>query len=161
MLYVAIFIAPHTSPMNIGFPMEYITNVSFVVQWDAVINQSVDRYIVNWTNGTNPIQIVTVNETSYNVTGLSPNTTYTVTVAAVNKCGIGVPSVDGRVTTSTSPSMNSDSTTSIFLRLIPTATTTTTTTTTTSNASASTTTATHLMPIFNATNSAAHVTSKF
>ena len=147
--------------MNIRFPIQYITDVSFVVQWDAVTNQSVDRYIVNWTDGTNLIQTVTVNETSYNVTGLTLNTTYTVTVAAVNKCGIGVPSVDGRVTISTSPSMNSVSTTSVFLRLIPTATTTTTTTTTTSNASASTTTATHLMPIFNTTNPAACMTSKF
>ena len=160
-----IFIAPHTSPMNIGFPIEYISDVSFVVQWDPVNNQSVDRYIitVNWTDGTNPIQTATVNETSYNVTGLSPNTTYAVNVAVVNECGIGVPCADGRVTTSASPSMNSVSTTytSVFLRLIPTATTTTTTTTTTSNASASTTTATHLMPIFNTINPAACITSKF
>ena len=63
-----------------------------------MVNQSVDRYIVNWTDGTNPIQTVIVNETSYNVTGLSPNTTYTVTVAAVNKCGIGTFSTDKGVT---------------------------------------------------------------
>ena len=106
--------------------------------------------IVNWTDGNNPIQTVTVNETSYNVTGLTPNTIYAVNVAAINKCGIGVPSVDGRVTTNTSPSMNSVSTTSVFLRLIPTA----TTTTITSTASASTTTTTHLMPILNITNPA-------
>ena len=159
MLYVAIFIAPHTSPMNIRFPIENITDVSFVVQWDAVIDQSVDRYIVNWTDRTNPIQTVTVNETyiSYNVTGLTPNTIYAVNIAAINKCGIGVPSINGKVTTNTSPSMNSVSTTSVFLRLIPTA----TTTTITSTASASTSTATHLMPNFNTTNPAACMTSKF
>ena len=136
--------------MNIRFPTESITDTSFVVQWDAVTNDSAHGYIVNWTDGANPIQTVTVIETSYIVTGLTPNTTYTVNVAAVNKCGTGVSSVDDRVTTSASFSVNTVSTTSIA---------TTTTTTTTIGASTSATT---VMPIFNATNSAACVTtSKF
>ena len=75
--------------MNIRFPADKITNVSFVVHWDAIINQPVDRYIVNWTDGTNPMQTIIVHKISYTVTGLTPNTTYTVTVAAVNKCGTG------------------------------------------------------------------------
>ena len=74
--------------MNIRFPADKITNVSFVVQWDAIINERVDRYIVNWTDGTNPIQsVIIVHKVSLTVTGLTPNTTYAVTVAAVNKCG--------------------------------------------------------------------------
>ena len=75
------------TPMNIRFPTDKITNVSFVVQWDAIINQHVDRYIMKWTDGTNPMQSVIVHMISYTVTGLTPNTTYIVTVADVNKCG--------------------------------------------------------------------------
>ena len=75
------------APVNIRFPPQSITDVSFVVQWDAVINQSVDRYIISVyrTDNENPVQTVTVNETSYTVTGLTPNTTYTVTVTAVDE----------------------------------------------------------------------------
>ena len=92
-----------TAPMNIGFPTDKITNVSLVVQWDAVINQSVDGYMVNWTDGINHIQSVIVNETLCTVTGLTPNTTYTVTVAAVNVCGTGPASTgDNSVTTNMS-----------------------------------------------------------
>ena len=76
-----------TTPMNIRFPADEITNVSFVVQWDAISNQFVDRYIVNWTDGTNRMQSVIVHKIFYTVIGLNPNTTYTVTVAAVNQCG--------------------------------------------------------------------------
>ena len=137
--------------MDIRFPTESITDTSFVVQWDAVTNHSVYGYIVNWTDGANPIQTVTVNETSYKVTGLTPNTTYTVNVAAVNKCGTGVSSVGERVTTSPSFSVNTVSTT-----VFPAVTNTTTTITSAS------TSATNLMPIFNTTNRAACVTtSKF
>ena len=94
------FTVPYSTPINIRFPVANITDISFVVQWDTVTNQSVDRYIVNWTDGTNPIQTVTVNETSYNVTGLSPNTLYSIRIAAVNKCGTGPFSADKTVTTS-------------------------------------------------------------
>ena len=124
------FTVPYSTPINIRFPVANITDVSFVVQWDAVINQSVDRYIVNWTDGTNSIQTVTVNETSYNITGLSPNIIYTVTVAAVNKCGTGPFSGNKTVTTSAYIIFNMDtsaaSTTSISysIGVDPTATTT-------------------------------------
>ena len=54
---ISIFISNYvnylcsTAPMNIRIPLGNIRDVSFVVQWDAVINQSVDRYIVSvyWT----------------------------------------------------------------------------------------------------------------
>ena len=58
-----------TALINIRFPPGNITDISFVVQWDAAIKQSVDRYIVSVyrTDDRNPIQLVTVDETSYTV----------------------------------------------------------------------------------------------
>ena len=116
--FIALLLA---SPVNITFPAEYITDASFVVQWDAVSNHSVYRYIVNWTDGANLIQTVTVNTTSYNVTGLTPNTTYNVTVAGVNKydCS-GPPSAIRKVTTNISLSMDTASTTSAVISTKPT-----------------------------------------
>ena len=93
------------APVNIRFPAQNITDVSFAVQWDAVINQSVNRYIVSvyWTSDLNPIKTVTADETSYTVTGLTPNTTYIVTVAAVDESDCtGVASVGEEVTTEVS-----------------------------------------------------------
>ena len=93
------------APVNIKFPPQSITDVSFVVQWDAVINQSVDRYIISVyrTDNENLIQSVTVDETSYTVTGLTPNTTYTVTVTAVDEHGcIEIASAVEEVTTNIS-----------------------------------------------------------
>ena len=113
--------------MNISFPPWSITDVSFVVQWDAVINQSVDRYIVSvyWTDRNNPIQSVTIDETSYTVTGLTPNTTYTVTVASVDESNCtGVASVRKEVNTTISISMDTTSTIHTrFTTIIPTTTT--------------------------------------
>ena len=155
------FIVPYASPVNIRFPIEYITDISFVVQWDAVIDQSVDRYIVNWTDGTNPIQTVTINETSYNVTGLSPNTIYTVTVAAVNKCGVGTFSTNELVTTNISFSVDTASTATVFFSTKPTAAIITTITiTTTTTATTITNSVTDLMSVISTTN-ALCITSEF
>ena len=102
-----------TAPVNIRFPSQSIADVSFVVQWDAIINQSVDRYIVSvyWIDNRKPIQSVTIHFTSYTVTGLTPNTTYTVTVTAVNESGCtGVVSVGKEVTTIVSIPMDITST---------------------------------------------------
>ena len=85
------------TPINITFPNENITDVSFFVQWN-VQNHSTDRYVVVWTDGAT-IQSVIVHETSYTVTGLTPNTNYTVNVAAVNDC-TGPLSADAMVMTS-------------------------------------------------------------
>ena len=131
-------------PLNIRFPADHITDVSFVVQWDAVPNRSVDRYLVTWTDGTNPIQIVTVNETSCSVTNLTPNTTYTVTVAAVNKNCSGPFSTDERVTTNMSLSTDT-------AYINPTATTITTNFVT---MNLTVTSVTNIRPTVNATNPA-------
>ena len=98
-----------TVPVNIRFPPQSITDVSFVVQWDAVIEQSVDGYIVSvyWTDNRYHIQSVIVNETSYTVTELTPNTTYTVTVSSVNESGCtGLASAGEEVTTIVSVSID-------------------------------------------------------
>ena len=103
-MYYFTVLSP-AAPVNIRFPPQSITDVSFVVQWDTVINQSVDRYIVSvyWTDDGNPVQTVTVDETSYTVTGLTPNTTYTVTVTSVDErdC-IGIASAGEETTTNIS-----------------------------------------------------------
>ena len=117
--------------MNITFPEENIKDVSFVVQWNTLI-QSSDRYvIVVWADGI-PIQTVTVNEPSYTVTGLTPNTTYTVKVATVNSC-TGPLSLYATVTTRMPFSKDANTTTNYptittVLNIDPTITTTTTTT---------------------------------
>ena len=102
------------APVNIRFPPQSITDVSFVVQWDAVIDQSVDRYIVSVhrTNDSKHIRTVTVHgETTYNVTGLTPRTTYTVTIVSVSASNCaGVASDGEKVTTDVSVSMNTIST---------------------------------------------------
>ena len=85
------------TPINITFPNENIKDVSFFVQWN-VQNQFAGRYLVVWTDGTT-IQSVIVHETSYTVTRLTPNTNYTVNVAAVNDC-TGPLSADAMVMTS-------------------------------------------------------------
>ena len=107
-----------TAPVNIRFPPQSITDVSFVVQWDAVINQSVNRYIVSvhQTNNSKHIRTVTVHgKTTYNVTGLTPRTTYTVTIASVNASDCtGVASAGEEVTTDVSVSVNTISTIDTF-----------------------------------------------
>ena len=80
-----------SAPTNIRFPPDDITNQTFVVQWDAVtelaINYSVQWYEVVGDNETATVnEIATVNGTSYTVIGLTANTTYNVTVAAMY-CG--------------------------------------------------------------------------
>ena len=102
--------------MNIRFPPQNVTDLSFVVQWDASINQSVDRYTVSVyrtddDDDRNLIQIVTVNETSCTITGLTPNTTYTVNVASVDESDCtGVPSTGKKVNTTLLISMDTTST---------------------------------------------------
>ena len=102
-----------TVPMNIRFPSQNITDVSFVVQWDAVVNQSVNRYIVSvhWTDDSYHIRTPTIYETTYTVTELTPNTTYTVSVTAVDESNCnGLASVGIEVITTVSVSMDTIST---------------------------------------------------
>ena len=78
-----------------------------------LINQLIDTYVVSvyWTDRNNPIQSVTVDQTSYTVTGLTPNTTYTVAVAAVDESDCtGVPSARKKVNTAVSVFVDTTST---------------------------------------------------
>jgi len=67
------------TPMNIRY-----NHALFVVQWDEV--DDADKYLVNWSGGGKAKEATTL-RTSHTITGLTPNTTYNVTVFAINGCG--------------------------------------------------------------------------
>ena len=94
---------PSNSPINIRFPVGDITGESFVVQWDIVDDNFDVTYMMTWTDG---IISGTINTTitSYTVGGLDSNTTYSVTVTAINTCcGAGPVSDAVNVTTNLRP----------------------------------------------------------
>lgn len=64
-----------------------IKDTSFVVQWVEVDDP--DKYFVNWRSGDGDAREAITSKTSRTITGLIPNTSYTVTVAASNRCGQG------------------------------------------------------------------------
>ena len=74
------------APMNIIIPPDGITNESFIVQWDAVMNLFDVNYTIRWYGEDGSNGTATVNGLSYTVTGLTANTSYNVTVAAINTC---------------------------------------------------------------------------
>ena len=84
--YECITDPPQTAPMIIICREMDITNESFVVQWDAVNDVFPVTYIVRWYRGDNLIDEDSVNGLSYTVTGLTVNTSYNVTVVAINTC---------------------------------------------------------------------------
>ena len=69
------------------------TNESLVVLWDEVMDIFAITYNVTWYNDSGIIGMDTVNSPPYTVTGLTANTTYNVTVVAINTCGAGPVSV--------------------------------------------------------------------
>ena len=98
------FTGPPTVPMNIRFPDMDITGESFVVQWDAVDDTFPVNYAVRWYRGNDLIDMARVDGLSYTVTNLTANTSYTVTVVAVNTCcGQGQVSIVGMVMTNDEP----------------------------------------------------------
>ena len=87
-------------PTNIR--VSYITDTSFLVQWDAVYRAS--WYIVSWSG----VNKASTRETLHWITGLTPNTSYTVTVEAVGFCDqYGTPNDTIMVTTSLTESSSS------------------------------------------------------
>ena len=87
MLNLCICTGPSALTVNVTKNNE---SLSSVVQWDAVDGSLATNYIVTWTSETDPTQSVTTTmETSYTITGLTLDTVYTITVAAVNMCGSG------------------------------------------------------------------------
>ena len=65
------------------------TNESFVVLWDEMMDIFTITYNVTWYDESGIIGMDTVNSPSYTVTGLTANTSYNVTVVAINTCGAG------------------------------------------------------------------------
>ena len=77
-----------------------ITNESFVVLWDEVMDIFTITYNVTWSNECGIIGMDTVNSPPYTVTGLTTNTSYNVTVVAISThCGAGPVSVPVEVIT--------------------------------------------------------------
>ena len=102
--YIHIFYTgkPADAPMNVRISEK--KNDSFTVQWDPVTDIFPINYTVRWY-GEDIDNTTTTNELSYNVMGLTGNTSYSVTVVAINTCcGAGPVSDVIMVTTSTSPS---------------------------------------------------------
>ena len=82
--------SPQTAPMIIICRETGITSGSFIVRWDMVNDIFPVNYTVRWYQGDSLIGMVSVDGLSYTVTGLTANTSYIVTVAAINTCcGIG------------------------------------------------------------------------
>ena len=72
--------------MNIAIPQDYITSQSFIVRWNLVNDIFTVNYTIRWYGEDDSNGTATVNGLSYNVTGLTANTSYNVTVAAINTC---------------------------------------------------------------------------
>ena len=65
---------------------------SIVVQWDEVNDSLSTTYTVTWTSerDLNNVQVKTlIEQSSYTITGLTLDTVYTISVVAINECGIG------------------------------------------------------------------------
>ena len=72
--------------MNVSIG-EDITSESFVVLWDKVMDIFTITYNVTWYNDSGIIGMITTNNPPYTVnTGLAANTSYNVTVVAINTC---------------------------------------------------------------------------
>ena len=92
------------APLNVRIPPEDIKHDSFIVQWDAVIDVFPINYTIQWF-GEDIDNTAITTKLRYTITGLTSNTSYSVTVVAINTCcGIGPVSVVVMATTSSSQS---------------------------------------------------------
>ena len=91
-VYVHIYSDVPSGVMNVRI-RDDITSESFVVLWDEVMDIFTITYNVTWYNDSGIIGMDTVNSPPYTVTGLTTNTSYNVTVGAINTCGAGPASV--------------------------------------------------------------------
>ena len=69
-----------------GITISQRTCDSVMVQWDKVINMFPITYEVTWSGGNGDNGSATTNHSSYTINGLTYDTSYNVTVAAINTC---------------------------------------------------------------------------
>ena len=72
--------------VNIEIPADDITSESIVIRWSSVNDIFPVTYAVRWYGEDGSNGSDTVNGLSYNMTGLTANTSYSVTVVAINTC---------------------------------------------------------------------------
>ena len=65
-----------------------ITNLSVAIQWDEVDDSLTTTYIITWTSERDH-SVTLIEQSSYTITGLTPDIVYTITVTAANICGQG------------------------------------------------------------------------
>ena len=145
--------------MNIRIPEDDITSESFIVQWDAVAVNDIFpvTYTVRWYGEDGSNGTASVTGLSFTITGLTANTSYNVTVVAVNTCCGEGPVSDvvmvmtnnhsptlppPTVPTATAPTANATTATATTANATDTTSTATTATDTTANATDTTSTAT-------------------
>ena len=87
------------APMNVRI-IGNNTSESFVVQWDEVMDIFSINYIVRWSGEDGSSGMDTVDGLSYTVTGLTPDTSYNITVAGYSTC-CGAGPVSNIIMTST------------------------------------------------------------
>ena len=92
-LYIYIYIAPFASPTSVGTLPD--TSSSITVQWGAVDcihrNGDITGYSVRYgVQGSGSTQNTSVSVNEATLSGLTPSTTYSIDVAAVNGAGTGV-----------------------------------------------------------------------
>ena len=74
------------APSNVSVPEIDITSGTFVVQWDEVTDIFHFNYNVSWYGEDGNNGTATVTGLSYTVMWLTANTSYNVTVVAINTC---------------------------------------------------------------------------
>ena len=86
-----LFLICNTDVPNVvvNVRIDNITNESFAVLWDEVMDIFMITYTVKWYDESGIVGMDTVNSPPYTVTGFIGNTSYNVTVVAINFCGAG------------------------------------------------------------------------
>ena len=72
--------------MNVTISDEDTTSESFVVLWDEVMDFFTITCNITWYDESGMVGMDTVNSPPYTVIGLTANTSYNVTVVAINTC---------------------------------------------------------------------------
>ena len=112
--------APSAVAVTDEIPEDDITSESFIVRWSSVNDIFPVNYTVRWYGEDGSNGTATVNGLSYTVTGLNANTSYNVTVVAINTCcGAGPVSNVVMVMTYNEPPTLPPPTTTVYTTVIP------------------------------------------